>query len=108
MILLLSDDLLDASKTITPGRAVGVPVTQCKSVEAIISQFEKHRVPCCIIDLQFPGLDLLALSASVVGRFGEALSHRLWFPRRQATARGRTRGRIQRSDGPQPVFPCRQ
>jgi DNA-binding NarL/FixJ family response regulator len=56
MILLLSDDLLDASKTIANGRAAGVAVLQCKSLPALVEQMEMNEIACCIIDLQCPGL----------------------------------------------------
>ena len=58
MILLLSDDLLDASKTIGAGRAVGASVVQCKSLAAVILRMEMQECACCIVDLQLPGLDL--------------------------------------------------
>lgn len=58
MILLLSDDLMDASKTMAQGRAHGVDVVQCKSyVEAVI-RMELNEISCCIVDLHLPGLEI--------------------------------------------------
>ena len=57
MLLLLSDDLLDASKTIANGRAAGIEVRQCKSLSSLIEQLAtNHPVNCCIVDLQLPAL----------------------------------------------------
>jgi DNA-binding NarL/FixJ family response regulator len=61
MILLVSDDLLDASKTIASAQAAGIEVRQCKSLAALIVQMEAQAYACCIVDLQCPGLDIVAL-----------------------------------------------
>jgi CheY-like chemotaxis protein len=58
VILLLSDDLLDASKTIANGRASGISVLQCKSLPAMIEQLVMQQVDCCIVDLQLHGLSI--------------------------------------------------
>jgi CheY-like chemotaxis protein len=72
MILLLSDDLIDASKTIAHGRTLGVRVVQCKTLAAI-AQWDAEAVTCCIVDLHLPGLEL--------GELLEALSRRPTKPR---------------------------
>jgi len=61
MILLLSDDLMDASKTIGHSRAAGKTVLQCRSIAMLMEQLKKPDVEKCIIDLQFPKLDLVEL-----------------------------------------------
>jgi DNA-binding NarL/FixJ family response regulator len=56
MILLLSDDLIDASKTIAHGRAAGAIVFQCRTVEELARGLENPEVACCVIDLHHPAL----------------------------------------------------
>ena len=68
MILLLGDDLLDASKTITSGRAVGVSVLQCKTPELLRHHLVNQDVSCCIIDLQTPGLNFDELLMAIKQR----------------------------------------
>jgi FixJ family two-component response regulator len=65
MVLLLSDDLLDASKTIACGRAVGVSVLQCRTPAMLLEQLGRNETPCCIVDLHCPGLDIEQLMAAV-------------------------------------------
>jgi FixJ family two-component response regulator len=65
MILLLSDDLLDASKTIASARAVGIAVRQVRTVQALLEQALQNSPPCCIVDLQCPGLDIAGLVAEL-------------------------------------------
>ena|SRR5579862_6934030 len=65
MIILLSDDLMDASKTIASARALGANVVSFKTLSAAIDRLNQNDVACCIVDLQFPGLD--------VGQFVTAL-----------------------------------
>lgn len=65
MILLLSDDLLDASKTITTGKAADVVVLQVRTVSALLEQFLSQQPTCCIVDLQCPGLDILGLKGEL-------------------------------------------
>jgi len=61
MILVLSDDLLDASRTVSHGRAAGVTVVQCRTLDVLRHQLAAAEVVCCIIDLQFPKLNLTEL-----------------------------------------------
>jgi DNA-binding response OmpR family regulator len=63
MILLLSDDLLDASKTIASARAAGIVVRQVRTVQALLEQALREAPPCCIVDLQCPGLDIAGFAA---------------------------------------------
>ena len=65
MILLLSDDLLDTSKTTASARALGIRVHQSHSVADAIKRLELNSVACCIVDLQLPQLDLPQLLAGV-------------------------------------------
>jgi DNA-binding NarL/FixJ family response regulator len=65
MILLLSDDLMDASKTIGHARALGLPIVQCRSATAAIGQIESQEIACCIVDLHLPGLNLDELIAAI-------------------------------------------
>jgi DNA-binding response OmpR family regulator len=65
MILLLCDDLLDASKTIAHGRAAGATVVQCQAPDSLLQRTGTGDVSCCIVDLHCPGLDVDALLAAV-------------------------------------------
>src|SRR6476659_5822107 len=65
MILLLSDDLMDASKAIANGRAAGIPVQQVRTVAMLLDRIRAEAPACCILDLQFPGLDLVGFAAAV-------------------------------------------
>jgi CheY-like chemotaxis protein len=65
--LLLSDDLLDASRVVGHGRAVGLTVVQCRTPEALVAAVGQGPA-CVILDLHNPGLDVDA----VVGPFREA------------------------------------
>jgi CheY-like chemotaxis protein len=65
MILLLSDDLLDASKTIGAARAAGVAVLQLKTVAALLAQAANQPPACVVLDLQAPGLDVPAVLAAL-------------------------------------------
>jgi DNA-binding NarL/FixJ family response regulator len=65
MILLLSDDLLDASKTIGAARAAGIAVLQLKTVAALLAQAGRQPPACVVLDLQAPGLDVAAVLAAL-------------------------------------------
>lgn len=65
MILLLSDDLLDASKTIGNARAAGVAVRQVRTTLALIEQALQESPTCCIVDLQCAGLDIAGLAGEL-------------------------------------------
>jgi DNA-binding NarL/FixJ family response regulator len=65
MILLLSDDLIDASKSTASGRAAGVVVRQMRTVAALLEQALREPPTCCVVDLAFPGLDIAGLAADL-------------------------------------------
>ena len=65
MILLLSDDLLDASKTTASARAAGITVRQVRTVMALLQQAQQDAPTCCIVDLQCPGLDIAGLAGEL-------------------------------------------
>jgi CheY-like chemotaxis protein len=56
--LLLSDDLIFASRVGGTARALGLTVRQARSVEVLIDLAGKYGVGGVLIDLAFPGLDL--------------------------------------------------
>jgi CheY-like chemotaxis protein len=71
--LILSDDLLDASRVIGEGRAMGLQVIQCKDQAALLSALDR-KPAMVVIDLHNPGLDasmvvaaIKAQSAKVIG-----------------------------------------
>jgi DNA-binding NarL/FixJ family response regulator len=61
MILLLSDDLIDASKTIASARAAGVEIAQVRTVAVLVDRISNSSPASCIVDLHFPGLDIVDL-----------------------------------------------
>jgi len=68
MILLLSDDLMDASKTMASARALGIPVGQCKTAAELLARIQTQEVACCIVDLHCPDLDVAALLQALASR----------------------------------------
>lgn len=61
--LLLSDDLLFASRITGEARALGLSVKSARSLEQLL-EWTRHESPSCLLlDLAFPGLDLSALFA---------------------------------------------
>ena len=68
MILLLSDDLLDASKTIGTARAGGADVFRCKTPAVLLDQLAKCAPDCCILDLQCPDFDIDQFMPLATGR----------------------------------------
>src|SRR5262245_6252485 len=65
--LVLSDDLIDASKVTAAARAAGLAVTQARSVEALLKLAGERAPAVVVLDLQHPGLDV----AAVVGKLRE-------------------------------------
>jgi CheY-like chemotaxis protein len=56
--LLLSDDLLFASRITATARASGITVRQARSADALIER-ARHELPrCVIVDLSNPGLEI--------------------------------------------------
>jgi CheY-like chemotaxis protein len=60
LCLVLSDDLLDASRVIGDGRAAGLAVLQCRDAGAVLAALERGPV-LAVLDLHNPGLDVEAL-----------------------------------------------
>lgn len=60
LCLVLSDDLLDASRVIGDGRAAGLAVLQCRDPGALLVALERRPV-LVVVDLHNPGLDIEAL-----------------------------------------------
>jgi CheY-like chemotaxis protein len=57
LCLVLSDDLLDASRIVGAGKAAGVNVVQCRDASALLVAIERQPV-LVVLDLHNPGLDL--------------------------------------------------
>jgi len=73
LCLVLSDDLLDASRVIGEGRAAGLAVLQCRDPAALLSAAERGP-SAAILDLHNPGLQvelvvpaLKAIGVRVIG-----------------------------------------
>ena len=73
LCLILSDDLLDASRVIGEGRAAGLAVLQCRDAGALLTAAERGP-SLAVLDLHNPGLEvetvvpaLNAIGARVVG-----------------------------------------
>jgi CheY-like chemotaxis protein len=64
LCLVLSDDLLDASRVIGEGRAAGLQVIQCKNQAALLIAAER-RPALAILDLHNPELDVNAIIATM-------------------------------------------
>ena len=60
LCLILSDDLLDASRVIGDGRAAGLAVLQCRDVQCLTSAIARAPV-LAVLDLHNPGLDIEAM-----------------------------------------------
>ncbi len=59
--LLLSDDLIFASRIAGTARAAGLEVRQVRAADALPELARQLQARCVIVDLAFPGLDLPAL-----------------------------------------------
>ncbi|HVS36620.1 MAG TPA: hypothetical protein VMS17_13745 [Gemmataceae bacterium] len=66
--LLLSDDLIFASRVAGAARAAGGEVRQVRSADALPELVRQLQARCVIVDIAFPGLDL----ADLMRRLGEA------------------------------------
>lgn len=60
LCLVLSDDLLDASRVIGDGRAAGLAVLPCRDTAGVMAALERLPV-LIVVDLHNPGLDVEAL-----------------------------------------------
>lgn len=56
--LLLSDDLLDASRVTTTARASNLQVKQVRSFQQLLIDLRSSPVPCLLLDLHHPELRL--------------------------------------------------
>ena len=64
LCLVLSDDLLDASRVIGEGRAAGLAVLQCRDTAALLAAAERGPVAAAL-DLHNPGLEVEAVVPSL-------------------------------------------
>ena len=60
LCLVLSDDLIDASRVIGDGRAAGVSVLQCRDTTAL-QRCSERKPTLVVLDLHNPGLDIATL-----------------------------------------------
>ncbi len=65
--LLLSDDLIFASRITGTARAVGLEVRQVRALDRLVETVQQVGARCVIVDLAFSGLAL----AELMRRFGE-------------------------------------
>lgn len=72
--LLLSDDLLDASRVVGHGRAVGLGVVPCRTMADLLDAADRQPA-CVLLDLHNPGLDV----GAVVRRFRETATRVVAF-----------------------------
>ena len=66
LCLLLSDDLIDASRVMGDGRAAGLTVQHCRVVARLLEGMPRRPV-VVVIDLHFPGLELETLVPTIRG-----------------------------------------
>ncbi len=59
--LLLSDDLIFASRISGTAQALGMKVRQVRQADRLAELAEQTQARCVIVDLAFPGLDLPGL-----------------------------------------------
>src|SRR4051812_24554746 len=59
--LLLSDDLIFASRIAATARQLGLDMTTAKTQAVLEDQAARRTPPCVILDLACPGLDVAAL-----------------------------------------------
>lgn len=64
LCLLLSDDLIDASRVVGHGRAAGLNVVHCRDVAKLLAEITRQPA-VVILDLHFPALDLEAIVPTV-------------------------------------------
>jgi CheY-like chemotaxis protein len=60
LCLVLSDDLIDASRVIGEGRAAGISVLQCRDT-ALLQRCTERKPVLVVLDLHNPGLDVATL-----------------------------------------------
>jgi CheY-like chemotaxis protein len=64
LCLVLSDDLLDASRVVGEGRAAGLSVIQCRDSSAILAAIDRGPV-LALLDLHNPGLRIEELAPAL-------------------------------------------
>jgi hypothetical protein len=64
LCLVLSDDLLDASRVIGDGRAAGLAVLQCRDPGALLIALDRGPV-LAVLDLHNPGLEVERLVPAI-------------------------------------------
>jgi CheY-like chemotaxis protein len=64
LCLVLSDDLLDASRVIGEARAAGATARQCKDSPALLSGMQQ-KAALVVLDLHNPGLDVTELVSAL-------------------------------------------
>jgi DNA-binding response OmpR family regulator len=64
LCLVLSDDLLDASRIAGHGRAAGFDVIQCRDPKALFAALDRGPV-LALLDLHNPGLDVAEVVAAL-------------------------------------------
>jgi DNA-binding NarL/FixJ family response regulator len=74
LCLVLSDDLLDASRVIGEGRAAGLAVLQCRDPGTLMVALERGPV-LAILDLHNPGLDAEALVPAIKAVGAKAIGY---------------------------------
>jgi ActR/RegA family two-component response regulator len=89
--LLLSDDLIFASKITATARAHGLTVRVAKSVEALLTLIAEHAAVGVIIDLHHSPFDVAKITLTATGPVTAYGSHVDVERLRQARAAGCTR-----------------
>lgn len=59
--VLLSDDLIDASRIVGATRAAGLDVKTARTVEQLLQLVGDQKPTCVVVDLHHPGLDVADL-----------------------------------------------
>ncbi len=63
--LLLSDDLLFKSRIIGTAKSLGLEIIAVSKAAELVARAQAEKPACVLIDLQNPGLDLVALVGSL-------------------------------------------
>jgi CheY-like chemotaxis protein len=64
LCLILSDDLLDASRVIGEGKAAGVLVVQCRDSASLLKELGR-KPSLVVLDLHNPGLEVSAVVPAI-------------------------------------------
>lgn len=63
--VLLSDDLIDASRITGTARAAGLGMKTARSLEQLLQLVSAEKPTCVVVDLHYPGLDVAELLCSL-------------------------------------------